>query len=318
VTTKFMGWHLWLSWPFCYLVAMQFLATQVWATTCEDQGMVPFGPTQTCKKQSLVKENARNFIQKNIPLRDIEDDVTGPILDETIDYAVKAKLTFPWAAEVKEDDFYRYVLPYVEVNEPRTNWRELFFETLEPLVQKELIGNSSTEDVVLWLNTVLWSKAFNKTIHFEPNRTPLVFDPLSVLGFGAASCTGVSIFFVNGMRTLGIPARMVGTPAWNGVDEGAGNNHNWVEVLIDGSWYFIEAKPAGSGETFRQPCDKWFCTPSKMQDTTVVASRWDGPTENYLAWAPSYKNAKAEVRTDWYRDTCDRCGANEEISFLSD
>lgn len=315
-----MGWQLWLPRPIVYWwLATQSLTIEVWAT-CQEQGKVPFGPSRICEAPGSVKDEAKNFIVSHMPGRDVEDDVVGPILEQTIDYAVKAKLNFTWAAEVTKENFLSYVVPYAEVNEPRTNWRELFFEKLEPLVRKELSDTpgamNTTEQVVLWLNKVLWTTAFDKTISFEANRTPLVYDPLSVLAFGAASCTGVSIFFVNGLRTLGIPARMVGTPAWNGVDEGADNNHNWIEVLIDGRWFFLEAKPAGQGQSFRQPCDKWFCTDSKMWNTTVVASKWDGPIGNHLAWAPLYKDAKAEDRTASYREQCKLCGNMAKVLLI--
>ncbi len=59
---------------------------------------------------------------------------------------------------------------------------------------------------------------------------------------------------VDALRAVGIPARLAGTPAWNqAVQHG---NHNWVEVWVDGAWQFIEARPAGGGETFTNPCDK--------------------------------------------------------------
>ena len=49
------------------------------------------------------------------------------------------------------------------------------------------------------------------------HRTPHIYDPMSTLLYGYASCTGVSILFVDALRTIGIPARVVGTPAWHGV-----------------------------------------------------------------------------------------------------
>ena len=79
---------------------------------------------------------------------------------------------------------------------------------------------------------------------------------MSTLLYGYASCTGVSILFVDALRTIGIPARVVGTPAWHG--DHAQGNHNWVEVFVGDprgepwadpdtgqSWAFIEALPAG-------------------------------------------------------------------------
>jgi len=94
---------------------------------------------------------------------------------------------------------------------------------------------------------------------------------MSTIVYGYASCTGVSILYADALRAVGVPARIVGTPAWN-ADVSHGN-HNWVEVYLgtqaygnaDG-WYFIEASPAGPGESFSNPCDKWFCNPGHFAE----------------------------------------------------
>jgi len=51
-----------------------------------------------------------------------------------------------------------------------------------------------------------------------------------------ATCTGLSILLVDAFRSIGIPARIAGTPMWTNMR----GNHNWVEVWIDGKWYFTE------------------------------------------------------------------------------
>ena len=82
----------------------------------------------------------------------------------------------------------------------------------------------------------------------------LIMDPMSTITFGFASCTGVSILYTDALRAVGVPARLVGTPAWNGEVENG--NHNWVEVYTGptGGWSFIEGAPAGGGETLTNPC----------------------------------------------------------------
>jgi hypothetical protein len=100
---------------------------------------------------------------------------------------------------------------------------------------------------------------------------------MSVITFGFASCTGVSILYVDALRSVGVPARLVGTPAWKGV--ASNGNHNWVEVFLGDGWYFNEAYPAGPGETFDKPCDKWFCNsgnfnPNDSLTTQVFAAKF--------------------------------------------
>ena len=168
--------------------------------------------------------------------------------------------------QVPQPLFLDSVLPFSNVNEAVSNWRPLLHDATLPLItsaatadNKELDDYSITELVYI-VNEGLWSTAFNKTILFKSSQTPLIYDPMSVLAFSYASCTGVSIFFINALRSIGIPARIAGTPAWNRVEENG--NHNWVEVGPEsdtntGGWQFIEAKPAGGGETLTNPCDKW-------------------------------------------------------------
>jgi hypothetical protein len=44
-------------------------------------------------------------------------------------------------------------------------------------------------------------------------------------------------FTVAALRTAGIPARQVYTPRWAHCDD----NHAWVEVWIDGEWFYMGA-----------------------------------------------------------------------------
>ena len=76
--------------------------------------------------------------------------------------------------------------------------------------------------------------------------------PSESMRLGAATCTGLSMLLVMAMRSQGIPARVVGTPAWRfaalasgspageaGEATGSaagltteGGNHNWVECFV--------------------------------------------------------------------------------------
>lgn len=181
--------------------------------------------------------------------------------------------------------------------------------------------------------------------------TPRVYDPMSTLLFGYASCTGVSILYVDALRSIGVPARVTGTPAWHGGPGGASGppqgNHNWVEVWLgaDGSagagggWAFIEGLPAGGvrllcpqhwsrlrlmlsrvvaaaqGESFGNPCDKWFCAPTKGygNGTKVFAAVYDKssaspPGQHYpMEWEPTNKGVPGVDRTSQYAMWCNKC-----------
>ena len=82
------------------------------------------------------------------------------------------------------------------------------------------------------VNEYLWERGYlGNEVVFKSSQTPLIYDPMSTIVFGYASCTGVSILFGDALRAAGVPARMAGTPAWNGNPHNG--NHNWIEVKID-------------------------------------------------------------------------------------
>eukprot|EP01043_Picozoa_sp_COSAG02_P027168 COSAG02_NODE_1589_length_11792_cov_203.500898_3_plen_311_part_00 len=301
---------------------------------------------------------------------------------------------FPWAAAVPKALFFEAVLPYANTNEARTNWRDLLWAELVPLMAAGGPTNSSLAAVAVYLNEHMWEasvlgrhNANGAKITFHGEMTPRVYDPMSTLLFGAcncdahqpslllpvehrlccrdtynpgyASCTGVSILYVDALRAIGVPARVTGTPAWcdtgtlqidrlcqllqamnanalvlcllpvfrHGGPGGASGppqgNHNWVEVFVgkayggkenvDG-WAFIEALPAGGGETLTNPCDKWFCSKTKGYGNgtrvyAAVFSKSSAQPGTYypMEWEPTNKGVPGVERTDIYAEWCNRC-----------
>jgi hypothetical protein len=238
-----------------------------------------------------------------------ESIATG-IAPATVNLSLTARQRYPWAASVPRPVWRDAVLPYASVNEARTDWRAWLTPLMTPLLDA-LPRNASLAEVALAVNQQVWSwLAVNvtgrpgSTIRFQPEQTPMIFDPLSVILFGYASCTGISILLIDALRVAGVPARLVGTPAWHA--RPADGNHNWVEVYVgaheDGSpagiqrmplsigsapaadaetapiaisgtdaalsrsdgWAFIEGSPACAGETLDDPCDKWFCNAGRF------------------------------------------------------
>ncbi len=221
-------------------------------------------------------------------------------------------MAYPWATVNSQETFNEYVAPYAFTNEPRTDWRALMKPPLE-LLMTNYTGDNTPFDVALYVNANLWSSSTSglpSSITFKSSQTPLIYDPMSTLAFGYASCTGVSIVFASALRTLGIPARIAGTPAWNGVMENG--NHNWIEVYdaTNDEWAFIEAAPSGGGESFSNPCDKWFCSPSKATNTSFYATKWtfdDAGTVYPMAWDISNLEIPGIDRTSYMQEVCSKC-----------
>lgn len=282
----------------------------------QDNGSAP-----DCQSLEEATKEAQTFLESNMPPWDVEnlETLREGILGPTLTVSLDARDDFPWAESVPKDIWQNYVLPYANVNEPRVDWWTLFSSKLPPLVQNPLFEAANISDVVLILNTQLWSVLRpNRTeIHFKSEQTPLIYDPMSVITYGYASCTGVSIMLVDALRSVGVPARLAGTPAWNGnVSHG---NHNWVEIwlgpgkgLHGEAWAFIESNPAGPGETLTNPCDKWFCNPAHFDNNTQAFTpqfdRKTNATIYPMAWDLENQNIPGVNRTAYYNALCQPCG----------
>jgi len=241
------------------------------------------------------------------------DGLSSGIVGPTVELALQSKKNYTWTDALPKSIFYEYVLNYANTNEARTNWRPLLTDVVQPLLQQYRPQTAS--DVVKILNTHLWTLLAPKhsdSIVFVGGQTPLIYDPISVIAFGYASCTGLAILFVNALRAAGVAARVVGTPAWMG-DRNQGN-HNWVEVFHDGAWYFMEPSPkqATIDTLERDPCERWFCHKDRFGDglTPVYAARLDQKkaiTHYPLAWEWNSTDVPGIDRTEYYTKICSKC-----------
>jgi len=244
----------------------------------------------------------------------LPDGLTSGLAQPTISLSLDTK-NYTWTTHIPEPIFYEYVLNFANVNEPRTNWRPLFVQTLQPLLASLMEQNPTVEHVIQEINQFLWSALSNKeqqSIQFQSGQTPLIMDPMSILAYGYASCTGLSILLVNALRAAGIPARLAGTSAWNGNPENG--NHSWIEFYgSDHKWHIMESLPA-SGSTspnLLDPCQWWFCNPEKIHGTSFSAAKlvWNSSSKQHfpMAWDPSNHMVPGEDRTDFMNELCSEC-----------
>lgn len=263
-----------------------------------------------------------------------DDDADGlgyGLIGPTILLSLKAKIDYPWTDALPKDIFMEYVLNYANLNEARTNWRPLLVDALK-FNESDLwlSGNANLTSTVTWVNQHLWSRLGRGPDHpifFKSGQTPLIFDPMSIIAYGYASCTGTSILFANALRAVGIPARVAGTPAWYG--NRTQGNHNWVEVYdIDhttggdssDTWKFLEPSPANAGlDTLdKDPCERWFCQASRYPSSRVYAARLlkhtgsEPATFFPLAWEWGNQDVPGIDRTQYYTDICASCGKASE------
>ncbi|MCD6355203.1 MAG: transglutaminase domain-containing protein, partial [Prolixibacteraceae bacterium] len=76
-------------------------------------------------------------------------------------------------------------------------------------------------------------------VDYNTKRSTVNSCPSQAIKEKMGTCTGLSILLADAFRSVGIPARVAGTPLWTNMR----GNHNWVEVWINGQWYFTEYYP---------------------------------------------------------------------------
>lgn len=168
---------------------------------------------------------------------------------DTVELAFEARREFQWAKSVPWKIFVNDVLPYAALTEPRDPWRPMFYRHFRDQVK----NLTSLHEVAVWMNANAWN-IVSPPIVFEPGNSPTglnEYSPFQVMAAGHASCTGLAVFIVSCLRSVGVPARIAGTPHWNlgpkrcphGDASDDCGNHDWAEVWTEpGGWSFIDPR----------------------------------------------------------------------------
>ncbi len=175
------------------------------------------------------------FLVENMPDADLKS-LKADFLVTNATLAYKARDTMPWGKDISDDLFFNDVLPYANVDEKRDEWRMEFFELCVPIVK----GCKTPTEATMKLNAELFNQL---KVKYSKDRKAANQSPAESKASGTASCTGLSIILVDACRSVGIPARLAGTPNW--ADKRG--NHTWAEVW-DTNWHFTgacEPEPAG-------------------------------------------------------------------------
>jgi len=235
-------------------------------------------------------ERAARHLINHMPKADREA-LTAEFLTENLDLAIKARTTFPWAADVPEELFFNDVLPYAVFDEPRDPWRADFIEK-----SGELVGSAATASEAAQILNRDFFKLVNT--HYHTGRLRTNQSPKESIEQGKATCTGLSIILVAACRSVGIPARAVGTPMWwNNT-----GNHTWVEIW-DQEWHFT-----GADEYTENGLNHgWFTDHAARANAAdpshaIFASSWKHDDAHFpMVWAPHNKSVGAVNVTERYR-----------------
>lgn len=214
------------------------------------------------------------FLIANMPDQDLRS-LTADYLLINCKLAYKAKNDTPWGKQVPDEIFLNDVLPYANLDEDRDDWRLRLNALSMPIVQ----GCETASAAALKLNQELFPllKVKYSTKRRAPNQ-----GPDETIESGVASCTGLSILLVDACRSVGIPARVVGTPLWTN-NRG---NHTWVEIWDDG-WHFTGACEAAGDKSLDVG---WFVG-------EAAKAKEDSP--QYAIYAASFAKTKTPFPMVW-------------------
>ena len=229
------------------------------------------------------------FLVLNMPVRDLQS-LSAQFLLENTRLAYLSRQTDPWAKNVPLDIFLNDVLPYASINERRDNWRADFRKRCLPMVKDAKNASEAA--------AIINQKLFKQIgVKYSTKRVKADQSPLESIEGGLASCTGLSVILIDACRSVGIPARFVGTPMWF---NGSGN-HSWVEIW-DNGWHFT-----GAAEPTGMELDKgWFVGRAAKADRSsalhaVYATSFKGtPLSFPCVWNPRIKYIPALNVTDRY------------------
>ncbi|MCH3923825.1 MAG: transglutaminase-like domain-containing protein [Bacteroidales bacterium] len=219
-----------------------------------------FAQTKDLNKQ---EKQYLDFLYQYMPLSDRADYDTSFFISQ-VKTAIMAKNTFSWGKIVPEEIFKHFVLVYRVNNENLDSAREVMFSMM-----KDRIKNMSMYDAALEVNH--WCHEY---VNYKGSdgRTS---SPLATMKTSWGRCGEESTFAVTALRSVGIPARQCYTPRWAHTDD----NHAWVEVWIEGKWYFL-----GACEPEPKLNVAWFTAPAKraMMVHSTVFGKYNGNEEtNY-------------------------------------
>ncbi len=278
----------------CFTHAAQAQDKKSWWPADVEEALERAGANRGQLTQALssVPQDQRNgmaFLVANMPDSDLRS-LKADFLLENVALAYKARQQAPWSAKISEEMFLNNVLPYANVDETRHPWRQEFYTQWWPVVK----DCKTAAEAAQKLNETVFKQL---NVKYSTARKKANQSPKETIEQGLASCTGLSIVLIDACRSVGVPARIVGTPMWTDKS----GNHNWVEIW-DGHWHFVgacEPDPKGLDHG-------WFEEKASLaikdspRNAIYAASFKKTDTIFPLDWARNRKDVYAENVTDTY------------------
>jgi hypothetical protein len=238
---------------------------------------------------AVARREGLAFLVENMSAADLQS-LSAEFLLGNLNLAYDGWEQARWHTNVTKELFFNDVLPYACLNEEREAWRAKLREACLPMVAACRTPGEAAH--------LLNQKVFpHFKVRYDTSRRRPDQSPSESIESGIATCTGLSILLVDACRSVGIPARVAGTPMWSNMR----GNHTWVEVWDDG-WHF-----AGAAEPDAAGLDHgWFvedaskALPDVPQHAIYATSFRRTDTYFPLVWSPGDKSVSAANVTDRY------------------
>ncbi len=177
--------------------------------------------------------------------------LTAGELAEHLDIAFFTWENAPWGNRISWPMFCDHVLPHRITQEPHQPWRKELHTRLWPLVH----GANSAYDAAL--RVYQW---VHENSAYFPTAAPDQ-GVLDTLARGGGRCEELAGLAIAALRSVGLPARYVITPAWNRQD----GNHAWPEVWTGRFW-----QPLEGGLPALEPQRPWLA--ENIRNTVLLLS----------------------------------------------
>ena len=239
------------------------------------------------------QRNAMRWLILGMPDSDLKS-LDAEFLIENCQLAHQVWRSSPWHEQVPEQIFREAILPYASIDETRERWRQILGVRCTAMVDSV----STPAAAATKLNREIF-QTFG--VKYSTQRPKANQSPAESIEAGLASCSGLSVLLIDACRSVGVPARFVGTPLWS---DGSGN-HSWVEIWDGTEWRFT-----GAAEPTGDDLDRaWFtgrAASARRDDprNAIYATTWrKTPIHFPLVWSPQDRSVYAVDVTDRYTES---------------
>lgn len=240
------------------------------------------------ENSSKEQKEAAAFLIAFMPEKDLKT-LSAAFVTDQVNGAIKVREEFAWCKNLPDSVFLNEVLPYYSLDENRDNWRDNYYNRFSKYVKNCKTIYEAVDSVNLNIRDEL-------DVDYNTKRSIVNISPFQAEEENMATCTGLSFLLVDAFRSVGIPARLAGTPLWTNMR----GNHSWVEVWIEGEWFFTEYYPDALNKS-------WFL---------ADAGKADPEKPIHWIYATSYKPAGTHFPRVWKKNAKDIHGENVTDRYI--